>query len=96
MIYRGKLCYPFAALIRRVNKQGYSAMLKDKERRQRRLIRRRQVLELLGIKRTALDAALARGDFPKPVTIFAKGRACAWAEDEVLDYIEHRLATRGE
>jgi prophage regulatory protein len=67
-----------------------------KERQPRRLIRRKRVLELLGIKRTALDAALARGDFPRPVTIFAGGRANAWAEDEVLDYIEGRLSTRGE
>ena len=67
-----------------------------KEQQPRRLIRRNEVLKLLGIKRTALDAALARGDFPRPVTIFAHGRARAWAENEVLDYIEHRLATRGE
>jgi predicted DNA-binding transcriptional regulator AlpA len=53
-------------------------------------------LELLGIRRSAFDAAIARGDFPRPVTIFAHGRACAWAEDEVLDYIERRLAARGE
>jgi len=66
-----------------------------KEQRPRRLIRRREVMELLGIKRTAFDDALARGDFPKPITIFAGGRAKAWAEDEVRDYIERRLSTRG-
>jgi len=64
------------------------------ERPRRRLMRRNEVLKLLGIKRTALDEALKRHEFPQPVTIFAGGRARAWAEDEVLDYIERRLATR--
>jgi predicted DNA-binding transcriptional regulator AlpA len=69
-------------------------MQRLKKQRPRRLIRRKQVMELLGIKRTAFDEAIKRQDFPKPITIFAGGRAKAWAEDEVLDYIERRLATR--
>ena len=69
-------------------------MQRLKKQRPRRLIRRKQVMELLGIKRMAFDEAIKRQDFPKPITIFAGGRAKAWAEDEVLDYIERRLATR--
>jgi predicted DNA-binding transcriptional regulator AlpA len=52
------------------------------------------VLELLGIKRTALDEAIKRGAFPKPFIIFEGGRARAWDADEVMAYIEGRLATR--
>jgi len=70
-------------------------MQRHKDQRPRQLIRRREVMELLGIKRTAFDEAIKRQDFPKPITIFAGGRAKAWAEDEVRDYIERRLSTRG-
>ena len=53
-------------------------------------------MELLGVQRTALAQAIQRGDFPKPIVIFSHGRARAWAEDEVMSWLEARLATRGE
>jgi predicted DNA-binding transcriptional regulator AlpA len=57
----------------------------------RRLLRRRVVMEMLGIKRTALEEAVKRDDFPKPIVIFKKGRALAWNEDEVLTWLDERF-----
>jgi predicted DNA-binding transcriptional regulator AlpA len=58
---------------------------------QRRLLRRRVVMEMLGIKRSALEEAVKREDFPKPITLFEKGRALVWDEDEVLEWMDARF-----
>jgi predicted DNA-binding transcriptional regulator AlpA len=60
----------------------------------RRLLRKQEVLKLLRIKRSALDEAIARGDFPPPAKIFENGRAVAWDESEVLSHVERRFAAR--
>src|SRR5262249_23167405 len=60
----------------------------------RRLLRRNEVLKLLRIKRTALDEAIARGDFPGSIKLFDGGRAVVWDEEEVLNYLERRFAAR--
>jgi prophage regulatory protein len=57
----------------------------------RRLLRRRTVMEMLGIKRTALEEAVKRGDFPPPIVIFEHGRALAWDEEEVLAWMDGRF-----
>jgi len=44
----------------------------------RQLIGRKAVLQLIGLKRTALDEAVARGDFPAPVKMFEGGRKGFW------------------
>ena len=51
-------------------------------------------MEMLGIKRTALEEAVKRGDFPKPIVIFDHSRALAWDEDEVLAWMDARFAER--
>jgi predicted DNA-binding transcriptional regulator AlpA len=62
----------------------------------RRLLRRQEVLKKLKMRRTALDEALARGGFPLPITIFEGGRALAWDEQEIDDYLEQRFAARNK
>jgi predicted DNA-binding transcriptional regulator AlpA len=60
----------------------------------RRLIRRREVLELLTMRRNALHEAIDRGDFPKPIKIFEHGRVLAWDADEVETWLAARFEMR--
>ena len=60
----------------------------------RQLIGRKAVLQLIGLKRTALDEAVARGDFPAPVKMFEGGRKGFWDREEVMAHIEARFAAR--
>jgi predicted DNA-binding transcriptional regulator AlpA len=64
------------------------------EKRYRRLLRRRQVLELIGMGRTALNRAVADGRFPPPIVLFEGGRVLVWDEDEVLAWLDARFAAR--
>lgn len=59
-----------------------------------RLIRMPQVMDLVGLKKTAIYAAMAEKGgqgFPAPVRI--GNRAVAWREHEVLAWIESRTKT---
>jgi prophage regulatory protein len=56
-----------------------------------RLLRRKAVEAKIGLKTSALYAAMAKG-FPKPVRIGE--RAVAWVEGEVDAWIARRLAER--
>jgi len=60
----------------------------------RQLIGREAVLQLIGLKRTALDEAVERGDFPPPVKMFEGGRKSFWDREEVLAHIEARFEAR--
>jgi len=62
------------------------------QNKQPRLLRKKEVQDRLRIKRTALDAAIARGDFPAPTKVFPGGRVVAWLEDVIEDYIARRFA----
>jgi len=55
-----------------------------------RLLRRRQVEELVGLRRSALYALVAAGRFPKPIHLTV--RAVAWLENEVFAWIAARIA----
>jgi prophage regulatory protein len=67
---------------------------KAEKRRRRRLLRRKQVLEMIGMGRTALVEAVKRGDFPAPIVLFEHGRSLVWDADEVEAWIEARFAAR--
>jgi len=56
-----------------------------------RLLRLPAVKDLTGLSRTAIYAAIARGDFPRPIKL---GRLSAWSESEVRSWIEARKAER--
>jgi prophage regulatory protein len=53
------------------------------------LIRREEVQRRIGLKRSALYEAVARGDFPAPVKISA--RAVAWIESDVSRWISETI-----
>ena len=55
-----------------------------------RLLRREEVETLVGLSRSSIYAAMARGDFPRPLRVGQ--RAVRWSEAE----IERWLATRAE
>jgi predicted DNA-binding transcriptional regulator AlpA len=62
-----------------------------------RLLRLAEVQNATGLRKTSIYAAMARptlegGGFPRPTKI---GRVSAWAESEVLGWIEARKAERG-
>lgn len=59
----------------------------------RRLLSRKAVLDLMSFSNSVLYQLIADGFFPKPVKPTG-GRASAWIEDEVLDFIEARIRDR--
>ena len=67
---------------------------KAPDRKLRTILRKREVMALLGLKHTALEDAVARGDLPKPITITEHGRTVAWFEDELVDHLNARAAAR--
>lgn len=59
-----------------------------------RFIRRRAVENRTGLSRSTIYLMMQNGEFPKPVRI--GNRAVAWLEGEVDDWINTRLASRGQ
>ena len=57
-----------------------------------RLLRRDEVEHLTGLRRSTLYDAMRARTFPMPVNITASARA--WREDEVVAWIEGRVAER--
>jgi prophage regulatory protein len=60
----------------------------------RRLLRRSQVEDRTGLKKTQLYQAMSEGRFPRPVPILEGGAAVGWLEDEIEAFIEARIAAR--
>jgi prophage regulatory protein len=59
----------------------------------RRLLLLRAVEDAVGLKKTQIYEAMARGVFPRPINILG-GKAVGWIEDEIIDYVEARIALR--
>ncbi|NYH23960.1 helix-turn-helix transcriptional regulator [Paraburkholderia bryophila] len=53
------------------------------------LIPRYRVSEITGLQRSALYERIARGDFPKPVTIGSA--AVRWIEAEVIAWVQQQI-----
>lgn len=58
-----------------------------------RFLRRREVEARTGLSTSGIYAAIARGDFPKPIAIGAQSRA--WVESEIIAWQRARLAAAG-
>lgn len=56
-----------------------------------RLIRLPQLIELVGMQKTAIYARIKAGTFPPPAK---NGRASVWSESEVNDWIRKQLLRR--
>ncbi|GJJ00738.1 hypothetical protein RugamoR64_12760 [Duganella rhizosphaerae] len=59
----------------------------------RRLIRIREVLQLCGMSRATLYREIKLHMFPAPVKLSA--RSVAWLHDDVMQWIDARVAQRG-
>ena len=55
------------------------------------LLRRPEVEQRTGLKRSTIYLRMSQGTFPKPVSL---GRAVAWVEDEIEEWINARIESR--
>jgi prophage regulatory protein len=58
------------------------------------LIRRRPLLQLLGVSHTTLYNWIAAGTFPRPINIGEN--SVAWLTEEVAEFIERRRQKRDQ
>ena len=59
-----------------------------------KMLRLKAVLELTGLARSTVYKFIAEGSFPKPVPL--GGRAVAWVEEEVNDWLLEKIQQRDE
>ena len=65
-------------------------------KRQRRLIRLPEVIELTGLQKSEIYERAKAGRFPRQVLLGENTKAVAWVLDEVLDYVNELIAKRDE
>lgn len=58
-----------------------------------RFLRLREVLEIVGLSKSAVYARIRQGSFPKSISL--GGTSVAWIEAEVTDWMNARIALRG-
>lgn len=58
------------------------------------VLRRPDLVAIVGLSRATLDRLEAAGDFPKRFQLAPGGRSVGWRGDEVAAWIERRTATR--
>jgi prophage regulatory protein len=59
-----------------------------------RLIRIREVMNLVGLSKSHIYYLAAQGKFPKRVSLVPGGTSVAWLHDEIIDWLEGRVAER--
>ena len=59
-----------------------------------KLIRLKQVIEMVGVSRAYIYRLLKEGRFPQQVEIVAGGTARAFVESEVQEWIDKRIEAR--
>jgi prophage regulatory protein len=60
--------------------------------RPKRLLKFWEVMARTGLGRTNAYKLMAQGEFPKPVRLSARGRAIAWPEEVIEEWIASRPA----
>jgi prophage regulatory protein len=66
----------------------------DPQRAALRILRRPDVEERTGLRRSAIYEAIAEGRFPAPINIGPK--AVGWVESEIDSWVAERIAARDE
>ena len=61
-----------------------------------RFLRLPQVLQLTGFSRAQLYRLMARGEFPRQVSLTARGRSVCWPEADVQAWQEQRIIASRE
>ena len=59
-----------------------------------RLIRIREVMNLVGLSKSHIYHLAAQGRFPKSIPLVSGGTSVAWLHDEIMDWLEGRVAER--
>jgi prophage regulatory protein len=59
-----------------------------------RIIRKRDLPQFVGLRRTQIDELMKRGEFPRPIKLSDYGRAVGWLEDELAEWQRRRSAKR--
>jgi len=62
------------------------------QHQQKKLLRRPEVEQRTGLKRSSIYARIKEGTFPQPVSL--GGRAVAWVEEEIAGWIRERIEAR--
>jgi prophage regulatory protein len=65
---------------------------REKKSMLNRIIRKKQLTDFTGLKRTALDDAIKRGDFPRPVKVGP--RAVGWLEEDIEEWQRRMIVKR--
>lgn len=58
------------------------------------VLRRPDLLDVVGLSRASVDRLEAAGQFPQRFHLSPTGRAVAWRGDEIAAWIEQRTAAR--
>lgn len=66
---------------------------KDTARHEQRLIRLSKVCDKTGLSRSGVYKRMGEGEFPKRVPL--GGRAVAWVEAEIEDWVSEQIEQRG-
>jgi predicted DNA-binding transcriptional regulator AlpA len=56
------------------------------------LIRKSKGSKYFGLKHSALEDAIDRGEIPRPFTLTATGRAKAWTGRQIIEHHRQRIA----
>lgn len=60
-----------------------------------RLLRIRDVMNVVGLSRSHIYLLAAQGKFPRSIPLVPDGTAVAWIESEIEDYIHQQIRARG-
>jgi len=59
-----------------------------------RVLRKRDLPAVVGVSRTAIEAMIEAGEFPKPIRINDHARILGWLESEIIAWQQQRRALR--
>ena len=59
-----------------------------------RLIRIREVMNLVGLSKSHIYHLAAQGKFPKSIPLVPSGTSVAWLESEIEDFIAQQIKAR--
>jgi len=57
-----------------------------------RIIRKKDLSQFVGLKRTQIDDLIKKKEFPQGVPLTESGRAVGWFEDVLVDWQQQRRA----
>ncbi|MDN7136380.1 helix-turn-helix transcriptional regulator [Pseudidiomarina terrestris] len=74
----------------------YATKTAYEEHQHKRLLRLRDVMALVKLSKSQIYKLSSDGRFPRAIKLVEGGTTVAWLEEEVLAWIDSRVAARGE